>query len=105
MVIEAGDKRTIKCDTAVDGRSSCPSMQAAAAAAVLSHRALVSEAKEDEGTTSKTTATLARLQYALQKVRKRTSFSNLDNNAGLFDRKTPPSFRLCSAAIKLHFFM
>ena len=78
-------------------------MQAAAAAAVLSHRALVSEAKEkDEGTTS-TKTTLARLQYALQKVRKRTFLSNLDNNAGLFDRKTPPSFRFCSAAIKLHF--
>ena len=73
MVIEG----TIKCDTAVDGRSSRPSsMQAAAAAAVLSHRSLVSEAAEDEGTTSATTtATLARLQYALQKVRKRTSSS------------------------------
>ena len=46
---------------------------AAAAAAVLSHRSLVSEVAEDEGTTSKTTATLARLQYALQKVRKRTN--------------------------------
>ena len=66
MVIEG----TIKCDTAVDGRSYRPSMQAAAAAAVLSHRALVSEAKEkDEGTTS-TKTTLARLQYALQKVRR-----------------------------------
>ena len=83
-------------------------MQAAAAAAVLSHRALVSEAKEEDGkgaTSATTTATLARLQYALQKVRKRTSFSNLDNNAGLFDRKTPPPFRFCSSAIKLHFFM
>ena len=47
-------------------------MQAAAAAAVLSHRSLVSEVAEDEGTTSKTTATLARLQYALQKVGRET---------------------------------
>ena len=80
-------------------------MQAAAAAAVLSHRSLVSEEKDGGATSATTTATLARLQYALQKVRKRTFLSNLDNNAGLFDRKTPPSFRLCSAAIKLHFFM
>ena len=98
MVIEG----TIKCDTAVDGRS-YPSMQAAAAA-VLSHRSLVSEAKEKDGGATSTKTTLARLQYALQKVRKRTLFSNLDNNIGLFDRKTPPSFRFCSAAIKLHFF-
>ena len=67
MVIEG----TIKCDTAVDGRSSRPSMQAAAA--VLSHQRLVSEAKEEDGGATSTKTTLARLQYALQKVRREHS--------------------------------